>query len=148
MKDTTDTELRAFSAALDDFLAATRRARGRLAGDAEMTLSQYYLLLPLLESGEALGVCELASAAGVSAPTATRALAGLERDGHVERRPDTQDRRKVRIALTDEGALSMAAKHDRMERRRAEIYASLTTSERQAATRVLARLAAAVEDLK
>jgi DNA-binding MarR family transcriptional regulator len=144
----TDSDLAAFSAVLDDFLAATRRARGRLGADQELTLSQYHLLRPLLDGAEPLGVCALAEAAGVSAPTATRALVVLERDGLVERRADADDRRKVRIALTDEGLHRVAAKHDRSERRREQIYRSLTPSERQTTTRVLARLAAAIEDLK
>ena len=84
--DSIDSELAAFSAVLDDFLAATRRARGRLGADQELTLSQYHLLEPLLDGAEPLGVCALAEAAGVSAPTATRVLAVLERDDLVERR--------------------------------------------------------------
>jgi DNA-binding MarR family transcriptional regulator len=145
---TSETDFAAFSSGLDDFMAATRCARGRLGTDVEMSLSQYHLLQPLLVGGRPLGVCELASAAGVSAPTATRSLVSLERDGLVERRPDATDRRKVHIALTDEGVHRMAAKHDRRERRHEQIYDSLTPGERQAATRLLARLAAAIEDLK
>ncbi len=144
----TDSDLATFSAVLDDFMTATRRARGRLGADSEMSLSQYQLLRPLLDRGRPLGVCALAEAAGVSPPTATRALAVLERDGLIERRDDADDRRKVRIALTDEGLHRVAAKHDRIEHRRHQIYESLTPGERQTTTRVLARLAAAIEDLK
>jgi DNA-binding MarR family transcriptional regulator len=144
----TDTEIAAFSAVLDDFLSATRRARGRLGGDTELTLSQFHLLKPLLDGGAPLGVCALADAAGVSAPTATRSLAALEREGLVERRAHPSDRRKVSIALTDEGVHRMAAKHDRMAVRRAQIFASLTPDERRTTTRVLSRLAAAIEDLR
>jgi DNA-binding MarR family transcriptional regulator len=39
----------------------------------------------------------------VTAPTMTRLVAGLERDGLVERAPDPDDRRSTRLAATDEG---------------------------------------------
>ena len=82
---TQSSEVAAFAAALDDFRRASGRARGRLAGDGDLTLSQYHMLEPLLSAEAPLGVGELACAAGVSAPTATRMLAGLERDALVER---------------------------------------------------------------
>src|SRR6185295_19322699 len=118
-------DVAAFAAALDDFRRASGRARGRLAADGDLTLSQYHLLEPLLAAEEPLGVGELACAAGVSAPTATRMLAGLERDDLVERRGCTRDRRVVRIALTAEGAERMTRKRDRIERRHEELFRSL-----------------------
>ena len=88
-------ELDAFSSALLEFLRATRRMRGRIGDEGELSLSQYHLLEPLID-GERLATCELALAAGVSAPTATRMLSGLAREGLVERVPCTADRRVAR----------------------------------------------------
>jgi MarR family transcriptional regulator, organic hydroperoxide resistance regulator len=142
-------EVAAFAAALDDFRRASSRARGRLAAEGDLTLSQYHLLEPLLEAdAPPLGVGELACAAGVSAPTATRMLAGLERDGLVERRACTRDRRVVRVALTADGAGRMERKRARMEARQLELYRSLEPGERARAARLLERLAAAIEDLR
>jgi DNA-binding MarR family transcriptional regulator len=141
-------EVAAFAAALDDFRRASGRARGRLAAEGDLTLSQYSLLEPLLDSEAPLGVGELACAAGVSAPTATRMLAGLERDGLIDRRTCTRDRRVVHVALTDEGAERMARKRERMQARRLELYHSLEPGERAQATRLIARLAAAIEDMR
>jgi DNA-binding MarR family transcriptional regulator len=45
----------------------------------------------------------LATAEGVSAPTMTRLVDGLERDGLVERRPDPDDARGVLVRATAEG---------------------------------------------
>src|SRR4051794_5070941 len=106
-------EVAAFAAALDDFRRASARARGRLASEGDLTLSQYHLLEPLLTAPAPLGVGELACAAGVSAPTATRMLAGLEREALVERRACTRDRRGVRVALTTEGADGGGGGHGR-----------------------------------
>jgi MarR family transcriptional regulator, organic hydroperoxide resistance regulator len=143
----TTTEQEAFSSALLDFLRATRRMRGRIGDEGELSLSQYQLLEPLID-GERLATCELALAAEVSAPTATRMLTGLERDGLVARAPCSVDRRVVHIALTDDGRARVLAKRARGEARRAEIFASLSPGERREAARLLERLAAAVEGLR
>jgi DNA-binding MarR family transcriptional regulator len=141
------TEQEAFSTALLEFLRATRRVRGRLGDSDELSLSQYHLLEPLIE-GERLAICELALAAGVSAPTATRMLTGLERAGLVQRVPCDADRRVVHVVLTDEGRDSVLAARARGEQRRAEIFASLSAGERREAVRLLERLAEAVEGLR
>jgi MarR family transcriptional regulator, organic hydroperoxide resistance regulator len=143
----TVTEQDAFSTALLEFLRATRRVRGRLGDSDELSLSQYHLLEPLIE-GERLAICELALAAGVSAPTATRMLNGLEREGLIERVPCDADRRVVHVVLTDEGRDRVLAASARGEQRRAEIFASLSAGERREAVRLLERLAEAVEGLR
>ena len=141
------TELDAFSSALLEFLRATRRMRGRIGDEGELSLSQYHLLEPLID-GERLATCELALAAEVSAPTATRMLAGLVREGLVERVPCAADRRVVHVVLTDEGRTRVLAKRARGQLRRAEIFASLSAGERREAARLLERLASAVEGLR
>ncbi|HEX6698820.1 MAG TPA: MarR family transcriptional regulator [Solirubrobacteraceae bacterium] len=143
----TTSEQDAFSTALLEFLRATRRTRGRLGDGDELSLSQYHLLEPLID-GERLATCELALAAGVSAPTATRMLTGLERAGLVERVPCEADRRVVHVNLTDEGRDRVLAARARGEARRAEIFASLSAGERRQAARLLERLADAMEGLR
>jgi DNA-binding MarR family transcriptional regulator len=138
----------AFAAALDDFRRASTRAKARLAADGDLTLSQYHLLEPLLSAEAPLGVGELACAAGVSAPTATRMLSGLERSALVERRSCTSDRRVVRIALTEEGAERMERKRERIQTRHEELFRSLEPGERAQAARLLERLATAIEDMR
>jgi DNA-binding MarR family transcriptional regulator len=138
----------AFSAALDDFMRAMRRAAGRMGADAELSLSQYHLLEPLLDSAEPMGVRALASAAAVSPPTVTRMLVGLARDGLVERAPSVADRRVVHVALTDLGRARVLRKRASIEARRRQIFESLTEGERREAARLLAGLAAAIEDLR
>ena len=144
---TTRTEQAAFSTALLDFLRATRRMRGRLSDGDELSLSQYHLLEPLIDD-KRLATCELALAAGVSAPTATRMLSGLVREGLAERVPSAADRRVVHVVLTELGRTRVLAKRARGEARRAEIFASLSAGERREAARLLDRLAAAVEGLR
>src|SRR5437867_7410159 len=87
-------EREAFERAWNDFFAAVRRARGRAARDPRLGLSlaQYQVIAPLEDAGE-LPVGEVASAGGIATPTATRMLATLAREGVVERRGSSVDRR-------------------------------------------------------
>lgn len=136
-----DSELHAFAAAFDDFVRAAKRARARVDPEAILTGSQHDLLCPL-DDGP-LGLRELARAAGVSAPTATRMVDGLQERGIVTRERDAGDRRAVRIALTDAGRAAVAAHRTRMLARRRALFAQLSAGERRAAAKVLSRLAAA-----
>jgi DNA-binding MarR family transcriptional regulator len=145
---TTGTDAAAFSAALDDFLRAVRSARGRLGADAELTLSQLHLLEPLADSPGPLALGQLAAAAGVTAPTATRMLAGLEEAGLVARRREAADRRCVHVRLTAAGRARVERKRERIARRRRELFEALSPGERREAARLLSSLAAAVEELR
>jgi DNA-binding MarR family transcriptional regulator len=146
MPTATDPQLDAFAAAFDDFVRAAKRARARVEPDALLTTSQYDLLCPLLDAADgALGLRELARAAGVSAPTTTRMIDGLEARALVTRERAPDDRRAVRIALTADGADAVGEHRERLQARRRALFAQLSPGERRAAAKVLARLAAAYE---
>jgi DNA-binding MarR family transcriptional regulator len=51
-----------------------------------------------------IGIGEVAAAEGVAAPTMTRLVDGLERDGLVGRGPDPDDRRGVLVRATAKGS--------------------------------------------
>lgn len=142
-----DPQLDAFIAAFDDFVHAAKRARARVEPDAALTSSQHDLLAPLAEADGPLGLRELARAAGVSAPTATRMVDGLEGRGIVRRERCVEDRRAVRLSLTPEGEAAMAEHRARMVARRRALFERLGPGERRAAAKVLARLAAAYEEV-
>jgi MarR family transcriptional regulator, organic hydroperoxide resistance regulator len=137
-----------FSGAWDDFLAATRRARGRAAQalGAELTLSQYHLLAALSEERE-LRIGELALAAGVAPPTATRMLQGLESAGVVKRVSSREDRRAVSVRLTAKGRRLLDRKRKLVAAKRRALYESLSPVERGQAERLLTRLAEAIDEL-
>lgn len=143
-------ELVAFAEAMDAFLRAARRARGRLnrtTSVPELSPSQFHLLEPLLRSPEALCVGELADAAGVTPPSATRMLDGLQDRGLVTRVRTSDDRRLVRVQITPEGAELVARKYGAMRATREAVFNQLSPAERQTAARVLQRLTSAIEDL-
>lgn len=111
----------------------------------ELTWSQYHLLEALDGAGQ-LGVARVAEAAGVAAPTATRMLDGLTRDGVVERQRCTEDRRVVNVKLTEHGRALVQAKREAVSEKRREIYSSLDPAERKRAAGLLERLAEAIDD--
>ena len=61
------------------------------------------LLHKLHVHGDSLRVTELADQLGIDAPTVTRKVQQLERDGLVSRHADPDDRRATRIQLTPAG---------------------------------------------
>ncbi len=143
------TDISGFAEAWDEFFGSIRRARGRAARDARagtLTLAQYQLITAFQDSDE-LTVGELAVAGGVAAPTATRMLVTLERDGIVTRTPSEDDRRRVLVALTAKGRKVLARKRKLVAEKQEQIFSMLTATEREQAEHIMRRLAAAVEEL-
>jgi DNA-binding MarR family transcriptional regulator len=143
---TTVTPAEEFAAAWERFFRTTRRLRARAgrAAVAGLSIAQYQLLEALRETDE-LTVGELADAAGVAAPTATRMLDGLARDGHVERVQSTADRRVVLVTLTPSGRVALEAAHRNATAFRRRVFERLPEDERPQATAVLARLSQVLE---
>lgn len=136
-----------FEQAWGEFFASVRRMKGRLAtAEGELSFSQQHLLVAL-DDCPSLPVGELALAAGVSPPTATRMLDGLERDGVVTRESSPDDRRKVVVRLTKEGRRIVRRKRRTTEKRRRAVYDSLSDDEREHATHLLHRFAELLDDL-
>ena len=136
-----------FAAAWETFFRTTRRLRSR-AGKQDLeglSLPQYQLLESLLRADE-LTVGVLAEAAGVAAPTATRMLDCLERDGHVTRRHSESDRRSVLISLTPSGRVAVDAAHERVNAWRRRVFEALEPQEREHAAALLTRLSQIMEE--
>jgi len=136
-----------FSAAWEGFFRTTRRLRVRAAKHPVegLSLPQYHLLETLREVDEAT-VGELAEAAGVAAPTATRMLDCLARDEYVLRRHSETDRRAVLVTLTPAGRIELEAAHGRIAEWRRRIFESLEPEEREQAAALLTRMAAVMEE--
>jgi DNA-binding MarR family transcriptional regulator len=145
MASTTDPA--AFEEAWAEFFGAMRRLKGRRAQEeGELSLSQQFLLVALADEPQ-MSVGELALAAGVAPPTATRMLDGLERDGIVVRAPSDEDRRKVQVELTEEGLKLVRRKKRQISARRKAVYDSLSPDEREQAVHLLHRFAQLLEEL-
>ena len=97
-------------------LARLSRVAERVCLESGISLPQYRLLLTLADRQMRAG--ELAERVGVSRPTLTSLIDGLERQGLLRRRPVPGDRRGIRLEPTEQGldALTRAerALSDRM----------------------------------
>src|SRR6202000_2887090 len=84
----------------------------RAGGPADgLTHSQFRLWCAVAESPH--GRCgQLAEQVGVTAPTVTRMLSGLEAAGFVTRAPSAEDRRGVCVQLTAAGRAALRAKQE------------------------------------
>jgi MarR family transcriptional regulator, organic hydroperoxide resistance regulator len=135
------------TAAWETFFRTTRRLRSRAGRQLieGLSLPQYHLLEPLRETDE-LTVGFLAEAAGVAAPTATRMLDCLARDGYVERRHSEADRRAVLVSLTANGREAVDAAHEQVSAWRHRVFENLDPEERQQAARLLTRLSQVLEE--
>ena len=111
----TDVVVDAVLGASRALVAVAARSLATVADD--VTLAQYRVLIELAARGP-LRLADLASALTVERSTATRMCDRLVRKRLVTRRRSTDDRRVVRVSLTDTGAELVA---EVSRRRRAEI---------------------------
>jgi DNA-binding MarR family transcriptional regulator len=137
-----------FAAALEELFRAVLRATGRgvPGGETELTLSQFNMLSALGEGRSK--VTEVAAAADVAPPTATRALRALEQRGFVERRRNAgSDGRHVTVVLTSEGSKVLAEKTDWVKARQRAIFEGLTAAQRRTAAQTLRAIADDIHEL-
>ena len=119
------------------------RSLSRVMGTDEegpaMTATQR---LAFFELGEgALRLNDLADRMGVSPPTASRSVDALYELGLVERVPDPQDRRALRIELTPSGKELLADRKAKAQAAFAPAVALLSASERKTLSELLRRMA-------
>ena len=142
-------DISGFASAWNAFFSSVRRARGRAARDAgpgTLTLSQFQLIVAFGDQPE-MTVGDVALAGGVAAPTATRMLATLEREGIVHRTPSETDRRRVLVTLTPRGEEVLADKRSVIAEKQRQVFSMLSETEREQAEHILRRLAGAIEEL-
>ena len=73
-------------------------------------------------------------------------LDGLERQGVIERRPSTEDRRSVTVNLTSRGRRLLNRKRALVAEKRRAVYESLDPDERERAPALLRKLATAIDE--
>ena len=100
--------------------------------------------LSVLVFGGPMSLAALAEAEEVKAPTMSRIVEGLVGDGLATREPDPDNRRKVRIAATEEGRRRLVAGRERRGRALRERLQQLAESEQRALARGLEVLQRAV----
>jgi DNA-binding MarR family transcriptional regulator len=112
-------------------LLRTVRREDKLTGISPPRLSA----LSVLVFGGPMSLAELAAAEEVKAPTMSRIVEGLVVDGLASREADPGNRRKVRIAATEEGRRRLEAGRERRVRALTERLRRLADSEQRALAR-------------
>src|SRR3954454_14219652 len=131
------------TAAILEQLGRLLRQLTRITGGADdgpaMTATQRIALVELADCGP-LRLNDLAARIGTSAPTASRATDALEELGLAARAPDSEDRRALRIALTQAGHALVAERKARASAAFAPAIAALPEAERAQLLQLLARM--------
>jgi DNA-binding MarR family transcriptional regulator len=122
--------------------------RGVKAEDVKAGIGPAQLsALSVLTFGGPLSLGMLALAEGVSPPTVSRLVDGLERRGLARRAPDPGDARSRRIHATARGRALLLAGRARRLRRLGRAAKALTAAERRALAAAVPALAALVRTL-
>src|SRR5919198_680284 len=113
-----------------------------------LTMQDWELLSALRRVGPPyrLSPTQLASDLMLSSGAMTARLDRLERTGLVRRRPDPDDRRAVRVELTEKGSRTWCEAVDVQAEREARIAAALSEREKQALNGLLRRLMLTFEE--
>ncbi len=136
---------------LDAVVTASRvlvamAARSLADAGEEVTLTQYRSLVVLASHGPQ-GVATLAEAVAVTPPTASRLVDRLVRKGLVRRRTDRNDRRQVRIGLTEAGRRLVDLVTERRRHEIAELLASIEPEVQRSMAAGLQQLARAAGEV-
>jgi MarR family transcriptional regulator, organic hydroperoxide resistance regulator len=134
-------------AALGELLGADRRLRGRdRPGPSGLSHGEVRALFALAREPE-MTAGAIARAADLNPATVTGMLDHLEERGVLRRRRDADDRRRVVVSLTDEGAKLLAEKRERWLGCLESALAEVPDAEVAAAAGVMRRLAALLDAL-
>jgi DNA-binding MarR family transcriptional regulator len=146
--DTREAQMKELGLAFRQVFRTLSRLRGRDThlGGSELSHAQFELLIELEERGE-LAAGELAAAARLTPATVTQMLDHLAEQGHVERVRSDTDRRVVVSRLTPGGRSKIAAKREAWQSRWERALADVDGGDLGAATRVLERLGAMLEEV-
>jgi DNA-binding MarR family transcriptional regulator len=107
-----------------------------------------FILLMLAEKCGAPTAAELADDTGVTRATITGLLDGLEREGLIERKMDTVDRRVVRVHLTAPGLRLLEKVRPAYCRWFAQVVSNLDEAERQQLVALLTKIQAQIARLQ
>jgi DNA-binding MarR family transcriptional regulator len=107
-------------------LARLARVAEQACQSTGISLPQYRLLVSL--SGQSQRASELAARVGVSRPTLTALVDGLEQAGLLLRRPVPSDRRGIQLVPTREGLQAVQRAEDALTRRMLQLVAPGTAA--------------------
>lgn len=105
----------------------------------------FHIGIILSERSQPMSMGELSEALDVPLSTATRMVDWVVKSGYAERLPDADDRRVVRVALTEAGRALYQSINEFVKHRIEEILGRLTPGERQTLIKLLRKVVNALE---
>jgi DNA-binding MarR family transcriptional regulator len=129
-----DEQLHAMASGLHSAASRMHRIARRDERDGGISPPRLSALAVLAFRGP-LSLAELAATEEVKAPTMSRIVEGLVKDGLATREADPANRRKVRIAATEEGRRRLEGGRERRVRALGERLRRLADSEQRALAR-------------
>ncbi|MEW2303348.1 MarR family transcriptional regulator [Streptomyces sp. NPDC006655] len=133
--------------AMDHLIAAHLIGRQELARRLGLSVTDLTCFGFVLEAGDDLLTAgELAARAHVTTGAVTGILNRLERAGYVTRRPDPQDRRRVRVAALPDAVTRVTGVYAGHYARLAELFADYTADELATLTDWFTRATALAHD--
>lgn len=100
----------------------------------------YFFVLECLEPGVGKTQKEISDAMGIRAQSLSEALAGMEEKGLIRRVCDTEDRRAIRVFITESGLAFRTERQREIKRRAEEIFRPLSEEEKETLYRILQKL--------
>jgi DNA-binding MarR family transcriptional regulator len=148
----TDRRAEALAALREEFgclLGAERRLRGRdqhRKGDGDLSVAQVRALFAL-DARKAATAGEIAALARLSPASVTGMLDELEREGIVTRVRSDADRRRVLVALTEEGRTVLAKRRRRWLKRWEAAMGDVPERDLEAAADAMRRIGGLLDEL-
>ena len=139
-------------AVLPEELARVKERLGQLHPEGGLARAADYELFCrigvfLARAESPLSMSQLSDELAVPMSTATRMVEWLVDSGYVERLPDPQDRRVVRVALSQAGRELYQTVNEFMRQRVAQLLQRFSAEERQILVLLLRKVAAAIEGI-
>ncbi len=100
----------------------------------------YFLILECLKKNDGMTQRELADGVEIRAQTLSEALCGMEEKGLIRREDDPEDRRAIRVFLTQEGEKYRDEREKELRRRAEERFRPLSEKEKETLYQILQKL--------
>lgn len=126
-----------------ELIGAAHEVEARLERALEplgLSLAKFGVLSHLVEAGEPMPLCDLASRMACVRSNITQLMDRLEADKLVSRLPDPQDRRSIRAYVTPEGRARCAAAKGALRTAEKDVFARFTKAQREALRELAASL--------
>ena len=130
--------------ALRRILRVTELNARKLARQSELTTSQLLLMQHVAKAGKSLP-STIARAIDLKQATVTVLVNKLEEAGHVTRRRDTEDRRRVWVELTESGRAALERSPDLLQNRFERGFESLEEWEKAMIIAILEKVASILD---